>query len=173
MMLHQVKFFFFLSFLTAAVTLTAQTGGKYGHMNLGNLLESLPDSKQANIVLEAFAAKYTITGDSLGKVLEIAAQKFQQDYQAGVLPAAKAQEQYAALEQQQAALDKFEKDSQQKVAEKRDQLLKPIMEKLYNAITAVGKENGFLMIFDTSTGATLYAMESEDVTPLVKAKLGL
>ena len=173
MMLQQVKFFLFFSFFVSAVSLTAQTTGKYGHMNLGNLLEALPDSKKANIDLEVFANKFSAKGDSLAKALEASAAKFQQDYQGGLLTAVVAQQQYAALEKQQADLDKFEKEAQQQVAAKRDELLKPILEKLYAAISAVGKENGYLMIFDTSTGAALFALETEDVTALVKKKLGL
>jgi hypothetical protein len=41
------------------------------------------------------------------------------------------------------------------------------------AIKAIGKENNYAFIFDTSTGGTLFALESEDITALVKAKLGL
>ena len=41
-----------------------------------------------------------------------------------------------------------------------------------DAIEAVGKEQGFTYIFDTSTGVTLYN-GGEDVTDLVKTKLGM
>ena len=67
----------------------------------------------------------------------------------------------------------FETVIQQLVQAKREELLKPILDKVDVAIKAVGKEGGYLYIFDTSTGATLYALESEDVLPKVKAKLGL
>ncbi|MBC7774905.1 MAG: OmpH family outer membrane protein, partial [Phycisphaerae bacterium] len=38
---------------------------------------------------------------------------------------------------------------------------------------AVAKENGYAMVFDTSTGAMLFASDSDDLTELVKKKLGL
>ena len=47
------------------------------------------------------------------------------------------------------------------------------MGKLEDAIRAVAKENGYSVIFDTSTGSTLYAAEGDDITPLVKKKLNL
>jgi len=172
-MLQSLKFLLILSFFIPTAMVSAQGAGKYGHMNLGNLLETLPDSKKADTLLQVFMVSYTTKGDSLGKAMEAAAAKFQQEYQAGLLTAVVAQEQYATLEKQQAELEKFEQDAQQKIGAKRDELLKPILEKLYDAINAVGKENGYLMIFDTSTGATLFALETEDVTPLVKKKLGI
>ena len=54
------------------------------------------------------------------------------------------------------------------------QLLKPIFEKADAAIKAIGKEGGFQMIFDSSTfNVLLFAEDSADIMPLVKAKLGL
>jgi len=53
-------------------------------------------------------------------------------------------------------------------------LLKPIYEKADIAVQAVGKENGFSMIFDSGAfNVVLFAEDATDVTPLVKAKLGL
>ncbi|HNE30253.1 MAG TPA: OmpH family outer membrane protein, partial [Saprospiraceae bacterium] len=77
------------------------------------------------------------------------------------------------LQKQQAYIQKFEEDAQQKVAAKRDELLQPILDKIDAAVKAVAKENGYLMIFDTSSGAMLFAADTEDVTELVKKKLGM
>jgi Skp family chaperone for outer membrane proteins len=37
----------------------------------------------------------------------------------------------------------------------------------------VAKENGFIMVFDTTSSTVLYAHESLDVTKLVKTKLNI
>ena len=55
----------------------------------------------------------------------------------------------------------------------RRQLLQPLVNKLDEAVRVVGKEGGYQVIFDTSNGSALFAAESDDVTALVKAKLGL
>ena len=53
-------------------------------------------------------------------------------------------------------------------------LLKPLLDRAEAAIKTVAKENGYSYIFDSSKGgAVLYSPESEDVLPLVKAKLGI
>ena len=172
-MLQTIRLFLAVAFLFIVVSAQAQTPIKCGHMNLGNLLEGLPETTQANKDLEAFAATYAAKGDSLGKIFEAAATTFQKEYQEGKLIPVVAQQQYAALEKQQKELENYQKISEQAVSIKRDELLNPILTKIYDSIKAVAKENGYLMIFDTSTGAALYALESEDITPLVKKKLGL
>ena len=59
------------------------------------------------------------------------------------------------------------------IAARREDLLKPILTRVEDAVKAVATENSYLMIFDTSSGAFLFAAESDDVSPLVKKKLGM
>ncbi len=164
---------FFLFFLLLSVSLSAQTSPKYGHMNLGVLLELLPDTKTANDQLKVFADKLGITDDSLGRALQAGAEKLQKEYDSGVLTPLQAKERQAELQKQQEFLQKFEQDANQMVTAKREELLKPILTKVDDAIKAVAKESGYSMIFDTSTGAMLFAADTDDVTALVKKKLGL
>lgn len=58
------------------------------------------------------------------------------------------------------------------VTAKREELLKPILTKVDDAIKAVAKESGYAMIFDTSTGAMLFAADTDDVTALMKRNWG-
>jgi outer membrane protein len=59
--------------------------------------------------------------------------------------------------------------------EKQAELFQPIMAKVDKAIKDVGKENGFIYIFDIAKGSLLYFDEtkSTNVMALTKAKLGL
>ena len=62
--------------------------------------------------------------------------------------------------------------SQQDFNKKQGELLTPIQEKLRNAISAVGKENGYLYILDPQI--VLYKSDAAiDATAQVKAKLGI
>ena len=170
-MFKKAPFFLFALFLSA--TISAQTAPKYGHMNLGNLLELLPDTKKADDDIKVFATKLSATDDSLGRSLQAAAGALQKEYDAGLLTPVQAQTRQAELQKQQEFIQKFEQDAQQQVSAKREELLKPILTKVDEAIKAVAKENGYSMIFDTSTGAMLFANDTDDVTALVKVKLGI
>lgn len=163
----------FLLALLFAASLSAQSAPKYGHMNLGNLLELMPETKKANDDLKLFADRLTAIDDSLGRALQAAAETLQKEYDAGNLTPIQAQQRQAELQKQQEYLQKFEQEAQQKVTTKREELLRPILDKVDNAIRTVAKENGYAMIFDTSTGAMLFAADTDDVTALVKSKLGI
>ena len=54
-------------------------------------------------------------------------------------------------------------------------LLAPVFKKANDAIQKIGKEQGFIYIFDTSTGAVPFinAEQSVDVMPMAKKELGI
>lgn len=49
----------------------------------------------------------------------------------------------------------------------------PILQKANDGIKAVAKANGYTYIFDSGAGSILFAEESDDVLPLLKAHLKL
>ena len=59
------------------------------------------------------------------------------------------------------------------LTQRRQALLAPVLDKLNDAIVAVGKEKGYSFIFDVSGGSMLYVTEADDVSALVASKLGL
>ena len=66
-------------------------------------------------------------------------------------------------------------DQQQKdLAKMQQELMAPIFAKLKTAVEAVGREGGFSLIQDNNPQLTLYyGAPTEDITPKVKAKLGI
>ncbi len=73
-------------------------------------------------------------------------------------------------------IQEFQTTAQNQLQEKQVELFQPIYAKVDKAIKAVGKENGFLYIFNAAQGGPLLYFDetkSTDVTALAKAKLGL
>ena len=66
----------------------------------------------------------------------------------------------------------FAQTAQQDLQRQQAQLMQPIQEKVMNAIKTVGTENGFTMILPEGVPAYI-STEVQDVTALVKAKLGV
>lgn len=172
-MLNRTPIFILFALLLGTVSMNAQAAPKYGHMNLGNLLEMLPDTKKANDDLKVFADKLSAKDDSLTKAFQVAVTNYQTAYQSGTLTPVQAQTREAELQKEQEAIQKFEQEAQQLVTTERERLLKPILERVDAAIKAVAIENQYLMVFDTSSGSMLFAAETEDVTALVKKKMGI
>ncbi|HHH50274.1 MAG TPA: OmpH family outer membrane protein [Saprospiraceae bacterium] len=158
--------------LVAMITITSTIQAqKFGYVNSQAILAEMAEVKQARAKLEA-----------LGKQLEKKGQQmvtaFQTDYQAladkekkGILSPKQLQEEANKLKEREAKIGQYQQDMQRQLAEKEQTELKPILDKVNNAIKAVAKEDGYQFIFDSSTNVILFADESSDVTAKVKAKL--
>ena len=66
----------------------------------------------------------------------------------------------------------MQRESQNKIMRKREELYAPVLLEVEQAVQALGKEQGYTMIFDASLGAILYGMDSQDITAEVKTRLG-
>jgi len=55
---------------------------------------------------------------------------------------------------------------------KQEELIKPIYEKVLQAIKQVGKENGYNYVLDSSQNQGILLADGDDIMSLVKIKLG-
>lgn len=164
---YMKKTIFIIALFLGAIVSNAQ---KIGHMNSGNFLAQLPEVARADSGLVLYQKDLMLTGDTLAKAFEVEYKVFVEAYNAGTLSQQQTQKRQAELQKQQQTLQTYAQQVDERVANLRRQLLQPILTKLDEAIRAIAKENGYSFIFDTSTGGSLFAAESDDVTPLVKKK---
>ncbi|MBK6933437.1 MAG: OmpH family outer membrane protein [Saprospirales bacterium] len=165
---------FLAALLCSVFSLVAQTEApKYGHMNLGNLLDGLPETAKAEAQLRVFADSLNRKDSLLTSAFQAAVAQFRKQYDEQTLTGIQISQRQEALEKERQEIQKFEQDAQKAVETKRNELLQPILVRINEAIQAVAAENGFTMIFDVSSGAMLFAAETIDVTALVKKKLGV
>lgn len=164
-----MKHILLLAFV-ALLGMTDAVAQKFGHLDAQDILLTLPERAEAQTSIEAAAAEYETEVSRMQSELET---KFA-DYQAkeATWPDAILQQKQRELQQLDAGLQEFGMTIQNDLAQMEQQLLAPMIERVRDAIEAVGKEQGFTYIFDTSTGVTLYN-GGEDVTDLVKTKLGM
>ena len=166
-----IKYLSILAFFTLSFSFTVDAQ-KYGHMNFGTLIASLPETEAADVELQAYQKQLNTDLENRSAAWQKKAQDFFTKVESGQLAPVAQQKEQAALETERNELLAEQQAIPTKVQEKRKELLSPIIGKAEKAINDVAAENGYLMIFDTSIfNAILYAMESDDVTELVKAKL--
>ena len=145
---------------------------RYGHMNFSAFLTSLTDTRKADIDLEEYQNTLVAQGQAMAEKFKNNYISFMKEQQSGNLAPIKEREQQEILQKEQEAIQAFEREIQQKLQVKREELLKPIVDKITAKISEVCKENGFLMVFDTSSfNALLFTPEAEDITALVKSKM--
>ncbi len=166
------KLFFILPvFILGSLQLSAQ---KYGHINFGNLVAAMPETKAADTQLETFQKELVAKGEDMVKAFQEKYGKFVSDVQSGGIAPKDQQTRGQALQAEQQSIAQYENEVIQKVQEKRQELLKPIIEKAQNAIDEYAKANGYVMVFDTSVfNAVLFVEEGDDLMEVIKAKLGL
>lgn len=145
---------------------------KIAHVNTAEILDAMPDKAKAEKELEAYYGE-------LEKQLQVMATEYQtkmQDYEANQATMSNLVKQSKEKEimDLQGRIQQFQANAEQEFEAKRAEKLSPILEKIQNAINAVGKEKGYTYILDTATGAAVYiGTDAVDATKDVKAKLGI
>ena len=141
-----------LSVLFAAVMMLMTVGvakaQKVASMDYEAVLAAMPETKKMTTDLDTFSKT---KGDELNKQAE-AFQKEVQAYQAEGAKMTEAQRtaKESELQKKQQNLQQLQQTAQQDLASRRDTAVKPIIEKLNNAVNKVAKANGFDFIIDAT-----------------------
>ena len=145
---------------------------KIAHVNTAEILDAMPDKAKAEKSLEKYYGE-------LQSQLETMAKEYQtkmQDYEANQATMSNLVKQSKEKEiiDLQTRITQFQANAENEFENKRAELLKPILDKIQNAINAVGKEKGYTYILDIATGAAVYVGDNAvDATKDVKSKLGI
>jgi len=161
----------FLALATlATVDLNAQN---FGYINSQELIQSIPEVKEANSNIETFRNQLQKKGQDMIQGLQAKYADLQQKRDRGEMSPKQLEEAAEKLKQEELEIMKFDQASQQDILKKSEDLLQPLRTKIQDAIDAVASEQGYAYIFDFSSGFVLYADQSTDVSALVRAKLGM
>lgn len=156
--------------LTTTPAALAQTS-KLGHIDRQQLMLLLPERKDAEAKMQAFA-----------KTLDERLKAMGAEYEAKVADAQSRAENMTQTEKEIAVreigeleqrIQAAQEKAQQDLAKQEEELLKPMVDRTNAAIADVAAANNFAYVFDVSTGSVLYYQKGEDILPLVKAKLGI
>ncbi len=164
--------FLFLAFATMTINAQAQ---KYGYINSDEILASMNEVKQMQPELESLQTQLQKKGQGMVESLKAKSAKAQQQLERGEMSPKEQETMQAELQAEQGKIMAFEQEMQETIMKKRQTLLEPILERVNNAINEVAKAQGYTMVFNGSpaVGVLLYVDESSNITPAVKAKLGL
>ncbi len=150
----------------------AQAQVKIAHVNTADVLDAMPEKVTAEKALEKYYGE-------LQSQLETMAKEYQtkmQDYEANQATMSNLVKQSKEKEiiDIQNRIQQFQANAEGEFENKRAELLKPILDKIQNAINAVGKDKGYTYILDMATGTMVYVgTDAVDCTKDVKAKLGI
>jgi outer membrane protein len=162
--------FVFLLFFFLQTSLVAQ---KFGHLDSQRFMAEMPAAIKADKDLIVYRDKLLAATNQLQKDLDTRANAFAADYEAGKFTKTQAEDKYALLEKEQLSIFQRREEDETKLLKKREELFLPVFDQLEKAIKAVGKEQHFTFIFDSSLYNAILYKDCIDVTAAVKKKMGL
>lgn len=146
---------------------------KFGHINRTELIQAMPEFDSARVTLEKLNTELQNTAELLQVELNNKYETYLKESKnlTDLVRQTKEQE----LNDAQKRLTDFQTNAQTTIQEKQVALFTPITEKADKAIKEVGKDNGFIYIFDLSGQVIAYFDEAKSVNimTLTKTKLGL
>ncbi len=167
--MKHLRIVLFTILATTAILASAQQG-KIAYINSQELLSLLPEAKDANAKLTAYAKEFEAQYQAYGQEYQNLVNEIQNN-PALTEVAREAKVQDAVMLEQR--IQQFEQDSQTKLDNKKAELFQPIIISTTETIKAVAKENGYAYVIDNSLSVLIMAPEGDDILPLVKKKLNI
>ncbi len=157
--------------LICPMLLSAQTL-KIGLVDFGSVLQAMPETTAAQNQIKEVSDKYQAEYQKLGEEMNRLMEEYQKMAE-NELPAIK-ERKTRELSDYQQKIQAFEQNAMNDINKMQNDLMGPIQQKIAQAVESVGREGNFSLIQIYDPQLVLYRAEPvEDVTPLVKAKLGI
>ncbi|MFA3782581.1 OmpH family outer membrane protein [Melioribacteraceae bacterium 4301-Me] len=169
----KTKTIFLTIFILIFCSATGLAQLKIGYVDSDTIMKQLPDAQDTQRKLDAIIKEWQ---EELNKMEKDWKTKYD-DYQRRklVLSEQKRAEIEKELVNMEDQINKFRQDKfgvKGELFQKQEELMKPIQNRIFNAIQEVAKEGDYDFIFDRSGDIMfLYAKEQYDVTNLVLEKL--
>ncbi|PUZ21264.1 periplasmic chaperone for outer membrane proteins Skp [Chitinophaga costaii] len=156
----------------AGLTSTAvKAQSKVGYINAQAVIEAMPEAKKATDSLQLYQESLEKDGKSLVDEYTAKTKDFN-DKAASMtdnMKDLKARE----IQDIQKRIEDYRQSAEQKIDQRRSELLKPIYDKARKAIEDASKEKGYTYVIDGSSGILLVSPPGDDLMPAVKVKLGI
>lgn len=161
-----------LSVLFAAVMMFVAVGvakaQKLASLDYQEVLAMMPDAKKVSADLDTFSKGKEAEIKKMGDAFQADVQKYQSE--GAKMTEAQRNAKEAELQKTQTNLQQIANAAQADVLKRREDLLKPVINKLNSAIEKAAKTNGWDYIIDSS--ALIYK-NGPDATAAVKKELGI
>lgn len=171
--MKKISLLFTCSFLFLAGSSIAQL--KIGYVDSDTIMENLPDAQDANQKLDALVKEWQT---ELSKLEQEWKTKYD-DYDKRKLimtdqTRAETEQELIKLEKQVGEFREKKFGNNGELFQKQDEIMKPVQNKVFNAISDIAKEEELDFVFDRSGDVLLlYAKEEYDITAKVLERLKL
>ena len=166
------KYLFIALLLLALAPVQAQ---KYACVNTDYIMRNMPEYSQALNKINKYIEEWQQELQNKQQEVDELRQQYQQE--AYLLPdnlKQRRQDEIHNKETELRALQRQRFGTEGDLEQKRAELLKPVQDRVYNAIERVAREKNYAFVFDKSASATvLYVSEKYDISNQVLEMLGI
>lgn len=166
------KFFVILSAMILGIA--SASAQKYALIDMEYILKNIPAYEMANEQLNQVAKRWQKECDDLTKEAETLFKNYQADmvFLTDEMKQQRADE-VKAKEQEVMELRRKYFGPEGELYKKRESLMKPIQDDIYNAVKKLAEERGYMMVIDrASSTEIIFASPKADISNDVLAKLG-
>lgn len=145
---------------------------KFGVFDTQAVLQALPELAAAQTQISEASKKYEDEFAKLNEEMNKKVTEFQTLSQDSTTPESIKQRRMEEMQELDNKIQQFRNTAMQDLQRQQEQLMAPIQQKVLEAVKAVGQEGSYTFIFENSV-PVYFGTTVEDVTPAVKAKLGV
>ena len=157
--------------IATALTADAQ---RFAYVNTDYILKNIPEYKAAQDQIDKITTEWRAEVDKKQKEIDDLYRNFQNEQY--LLTEEQKKTKVGEIEAKEKAIKDYQKTKfgyEGELFQKRQELVKPIQDKVYEAIEKYAKERGFDFIFDKSSSTTLlYENAENDKSDEIIKKLG-
>ena len=163
--------------LTAIVALSAFAGAsaqKFAMVDMDYILKNVPAYERANEQLNQVSKKWEGEIDAILKEVESAYKKYQSEA-VFLSDAQKTKTEESIMQKEKQARDRKKKyfGQEGELFKKRQSLMAPIQDEIYNAVKDICDQHGYQLVLDRASGGSIiYASPKIDISDEVLQKLG-
>ena len=150
---------------------TANAQARFGHVNVQEIMQAMPEYTKAKSELETLASQYEADLKSMYDELQKKAEAF--DKEQATLPENIKQRRQTELQEMYQKIQQSYQDNQQALGKAQQEKLQAISSKIMDAIKEIGQAGGYVYIMEMGSFPYISTTLSTDVTAQVKQKLGL
>jgi outer membrane protein len=164
----------FITLIVALAAFTAANAQKFALVDMEYILKNIPAYERANEQLNQVSKKWEGEIEALVSEAETLYKKYQSE-SVFLSDAQKTKAEEAIMNKEKEASDLKKKyfGSEGELFKKRQSLMAPIQEEIYNAVKDICESKGYQLVIDRASGASIiYASPKIDISDEILLKLG-
>ena len=166
--MKQIKTLVIALILFVGTQINAQT--KVAHIDVQELMTSMPEMKTAQTQLDKIKEQYDKEYRTMVQEYQTKLQKYEQE--APTVGDATNDARSKEMQDMGGRIQQYQQSAGKELQQKEMDLLKPILEKAQAAIQKVAKAKGFEYVLDATNGSGVLVANGTNLLPDVKKELG-